>query len=113
MLPAKIVCGGTYDWFLNPASINSEAAPSVFAPWDISGATVTISFINYAVSPPTSQTFTATVSNGPAGQARYINETTLFDTPGPWGVSWNVSLGGVVLESQIVNFQVYQAGSQV
>lgn len=103
-----VVVGGTYDWFLNPASINSEAAPNVYGLWDITGATVTISFV-----PPSGagQHFSATVVSGPAGTARYTNATTLFTVAGQWGVSWKISLSGTVLESAIVYFPVYPSGA--
>ena len=72
-MPAQpVIVGGTYDWFLNPATINTEASPGVFGPWDITGATVTITFARYGNgqgAPPTSaaQHFTATVVSGPDG----------------------------------------------
>ncbi len=107
-MPEPVVVGGTYDWFLNPASINTEVAPEVFGAWDLTNATVTISFI-----PPSGPGlhFTATVTNGPAGQAHYINATSLFSTAGQWGYSWKVSLAGTVLESQITPFTVFASGA--
>lgn len=108
MAAQPVVVGGTYDWFLNPASINTEAAPSVFGIWDITGATVTVSFV-----PPTGagQHFGATILSGPAGTAHYVNTTTLFDVAGTWGVSWKISLSGIVLESEITSFRVYPSGA--
>lgn len=108
MAVQPVVVGGTYDWFLDTAQINTEAAPGVFGAWDITSATVTISFVNPS---GIGQHFTATVTNGPAGQAHYINLTTLFNIAGTWGYSWKVSNGGTVLESQVVNFQVYPSGA--
>ena len=108
-----VVVGGTYDWFLNPATINSESAPSVYGVWNITGATVTITF----VSPSGAYTsFSATIVSGSAGTAHYVNATSLFNVTGQWGYSWKISLSGTVLESQIVTFTVYpsaalQAGS--
>ncbi len=106
MLVQPPVVGGTYDWLLK-ASLNSEVAPEVYGAWNITGATVTISFV-----PPTGvgQHFTATILSAP-GQAHYVNATSLFNVAGEWGVSWKVSLGGTVLESQIVYFQVYPSGA--
>lgn len=103
-----IVVGGTYDWFLNPASINTETAPGVFGAWDITGATVTISFI-----PPSGagQHFSASIISGPNGTAHYVNLTTLFNVTGQWGVSWKVVLGGIVLESDILPFTVKASGA--
>jgi hypothetical protein len=103
-----VVVGGTYDWFLNPASINTEAAPGVFGAWNITGATVTITFINPF---GTGQSFTATVTSGPAGQAHYVNATSLFNVAGQWGYSWRVSLAGTVLESDIYPLMVKASGA--
>lgn len=108
-MPAQpVVVGGTYDWFLNPASINTEAAPAVFGAWNLTGATVTISFV-----PPSGlgQHFNATLVSTANGTAHYTNLATLFNVAGQWGVSWKVSLSGVVLESQIVYFPVYPSGA--
>ena len=103
-----VVVGGTYTWFLNPVRINTEAAPGVFGAWDITGATVTISFI-----PPTGAAlhFTAPIVSGPDGTARYTNATTLFTVAGDWGVSWKVSKAGVILESEITYFRVRPSGA--
>ncbi len=104
----QIVVGGTYDWFLNPATINTEAAPGVFGAWDLTGATVTISFV-----PPTGsgQHFTADVQAGTGGLANYTNLVSLFNVAGQWGVSWKVSNAGVVLESTIQTFTVSPSGA--
>jgi hypothetical protein len=106
-----VVVGGTYDWFLNPASLNSETAPGVYGPWNLTGATVTISFIppNYPSS--AASHFSATAVDATNGKYHYINATSLFNAAGTWGVSWKVSLSGIVLESQIVNFTVYPSGA--
>ncbi len=115
-MPAQpIVVGGTYDWFLNPAMINTEASPSVYGLWDITGATVTISFLRYAngteALPTAASHFSATVISGTAGTARYINLTTLFTVTGDWGVSWKVSVGGTVLETDVFFFKVKLSGA--
>lgn len=103
-----VVVGGTYDWFLNPAQINTETAPGVFGKWDITGATVTITFIN-----PSGQgtSFSATIVSGSAGTAHYINAGSLFNVAGQWGYSWRVVLSGTILESQIINFMVFPSGA--
>lgn len=105
----QVVVGGTYDWFLNPATINTEAAPHVFGAWDLTGATVTISFIS-----PTGvgQHFTASLLAA-RGTARYINTTALFNVAGDWGISWKIVQSGVVLESQILTFRVYPSGAAI
>lgn len=100
--------GGTYSWFLNPARINTEAAPGVFGVWDLTGATVTISF----KSPSgTKSSFGATIVDATAGTARYVNTTSLFNATGTWSVSWRVSKSGTVLESRLQEFQVYESGA--
>ena len=109
MSAQPVVVGSTYDWFLNPASINTEAAPGVFGAWNISGATVTINFVDPNGN---GHSFTASLVNGgTTGQAHYVNATSLFNMQGEWGYSWRVSLSGTVLESQIVNFTVYPSGA--
>ncbi len=111
-----IVVGGTYDWYLNRASINTEAAPGVFGPWDITGATVTVSFIYYNNGPDATpsdpgQHFTATILSGPDGTAHYVNTAGLFATAGTWGMSWKISLSGIILESEIFFFKVKASGA--
>lgn len=103
-----VVVGGTYDWFLNPASINTEAAPGVFGAWNITGATVTITFVDPS---GVGHSFSATVTSGANGQAHYINTTSLFTTAGDWFYSWRVSLSGTVLESQMIPIKVYPSGA--
>ncbi len=103
-----VVVGGTYEWFLNPATINTEAAPSVFGALDLTGATITISF----VSPSgVGSHFSATIVSAANGTAKYTNGSTLFDVAGDWGVSWKVSKSGTILESQITYFKVYPSGA--
>jgi hypothetical protein len=104
-----VVVGGTYDWFLNPALINSEAAPDVFAPWDLTGATVSISFIN--PSGVRVGTFSATAVDAVNGKYKYINTTSLFTVSGTWLYSWKVVLGGITLESVLIPVVVNQSGA--
>lgn len=101
-----VVVGGTYDWVMN-ATVNSETAPAVYGPWDLTGAVVTLSFV-----PPSgvAQHFSAALLPT-TGRAHYVNTAGMFNAVGQWGVSWKVVLGATVLESQIVNFQVYQSGA--
>lgn len=103
-----VVIGGTYNWYLNRARINTEASPKVFGTWDITGATVTITFV-----PPSGdgQQFTATIISGSDGTARYINLAGLFTVAGTWGVSWKISLSGTILETKIENFEVFVSGA--
>lgn len=115
-MPAQpVVVGGTYDWFLNPAMINTRAAPRVYGIWDISGATITVSFLYYGNGPDAAATsashFSATILSGPAGTAHYINLTSLFTTAGTWGITWKVSLSGTVLESEVQFFKVKASGA--
>ncbi len=102
------VIGGTYDWFLNPAKINTQAAPDVFGIWDLTGATVTISFVNPSGD---GQQFSATVLSATAGTAHYINLASLFTTAGDWGVSWKISKSGTILETEIAYFTVKASGA--
>ncbi len=106
MLPQPVVLGGTYEWLLN-ATVNTETAPTVFGAWDLTAATVTVSFM-----PPSGagRHFTATLVSG-TGKARYINLASLFNIAGTWGVSWRVSQGDTILESQITYFTVYPSGA--
>lgn len=117
MAVQPIVVGGTYNWFLNPAMINTEASPTVFGIWDITGATITVSFMYYGnginASPTSSNHFSGTIVSGPAGTARYINSTSLFTSAGDWGISWKVSLSGTVLESEIQFFKVKTSGASL
>ena len=110
-----IVVGGTYDWFMDAMTINTEAAPTVFGVWDITGATVTLSFLYYGngptVAPTAASHFTGTIIDGTAGTARYINGTSLFNVAGDWGITWKVSLSGTVLESEVSIFKVKMSGA--
>lgn len=116
-MPAQpIVVGGTYDWFLNPAMINTEAAPGVFGPWDLTSATVTISFMFFGNGPDAPPTvggmhFGASVVSGPAGTARYINAVGLLNQAGTWGYTWKVVNGGTVLETGTFFFEVEASGA--
>lgn len=116
MPPQPVVVGGTYDWFLNPAQINTRAAPKVFGVWDITGATVTISFMRYGNGPNADPTsvgghFSATILDGAAGTAHYTNTAGLFNLKGTWGYSWKIVSGSTVLESDIIFFEVKASGA--
>ena len=104
-----VVVGGTYDWFLNPASINTQASPGVFGAWDLTNATVTVSFISPS---GVGSHFTATLL-ATKGTAHYVNAASLFNTAGQWSVSWKVSLSGNILESQMIPFTVYPSGAAI
>lgn len=110
-----IVVGGTYDWFLNPAMINTRTAPNVYGIWDITGATITISFLYYGngpdAAPTTSYHYSATILSGSDGTASYINSASLFNVVGHWGVSWKISLSGTILETDIYRFMVKASGA--
>lgn len=116
MTAQPVVIGGTYDWLLKPAMINTQAAPGVFGIWDITGATVTVSFLYYGNGPdaaPTTvgQHFSATILSGTSGTAHYVNATTLFTTAGTWGITWKVVLSGIVLETEVSFFKVKASGA--
>ncbi len=115
MAVQPVVVGGTYDWFLNAAFINTEAAPDVFGPWDITSASVTISFMYYGngvnASPTFSVHFAATIVSPTGGTAHYINSTSLFNIAGDWGMSWKVVNAGAVLETEISFFKVKASGA--
>ena len=102
-----VVIGGTYDWFLK-AKINTQAAPTVFGIWDLTGATVTINFI-----PPsgTASHLSASVVSASAGTAHYVNLAALFSVAGTWQVSWKVSKSGTILETELESFTVYASGA--
>lgn len=108
MTVEPVVVGGTYTWFLNPARINTEAAPGVFGAWNLTGATVTISFISPSGIRTTGS---ATIVDAAKGTARYVNATSLFNEDGEWGMSWRVSKSGTVLESRTTYFTVYPSGA--
>lgn len=112
MVQQPVVVGGTYNWFLN-ASINTEAAPTVYGAWNLTGATVTVSFLYYGsgTTPTAAYHYTATIVTAASGTCRYINAASLFNTAGTWGVSWKVSLSGTVLESDIIKFKVSDSGA--
>jgi len=72
--------------------------------WDISGATVSL-----RLRKPDGTVLTpldASITDGPAGVARYTTDTDLLDSVGDWRRQWTVSKSGVVLSSQSVNFAV-------
>lgn len=71
--------------------------------WDISGGTVTF----YLHDPDDNiSSFTATIDNGPAGEASYTVADTVLDEPGEWKRQWKISKGGVILRSQQIEFEV-------
>ena len=102
-----VVIGGTYDWLIT-AKINTQAAPTVYGAWDLTGATVTVSFV-----PPSGDAtqLSATILSATAGTAHYINLAALINVVGDWGISWKVSKSGTILESQITYFKVYASGA--
>ncbi len=107
MAVEPVVIGGTYDWLVT-ARINTQAAPTVFGAWDLTSATVTVSFV-----PPSGDAtqFSATVLSATSGTAHYINLAALFNVTGDWGVSWKFSKSGTILETAITYFKVYASGA--
>lgn len=88
--------GGTYTWTLNAQKTGET--------WNITGATVTISFRK--PNDTVAGTFTATLSNPSGGVATYTNSATLLSVPGTWIRQWKVSVGGVVAWSDEEQFEV-------
>lgn len=92
-----VVAGSTYKWM--PTFLRNGAI------YDLTGATITVSFL-----PPTgaAQTFNMSIVSASAGTATYTNTTSLFTNAlaGQWYRSYKVSVGGVVLESPPIAFPV-------
>src|SRR3990167_1128489 len=110
-----VVVGGTYEWFFR-TMINTRASPKVFGVWDITGATVTVSFMHYGNgqdAAPTSVAghFSATIVSATDGTAQYTNLAAMFNTVGTWWYSVKVSKSGTILESEIVFFKVKASGA--
>lgn len=103
----KVVCGGTHIWYAT-LSKNTEATPTVYAAWDLTGATITLTF----VSPAGVATHcTASIVVAASGTVHYTNLAALFSVNGNWSLSWKVSQSGVVLESQQATFAVYPSAA--
>ncbi len=107
-MPERPVVGGTYEWLLI-ASVNSEAAPTVFGLWDLNAdsAAVTIHF-----TPPTgASTHASATLIAATGKAKYINAAGLLNVAGDWLVSWKIVVGTKVLETQQKTVKVYASGA--
>jgi hypothetical protein len=77
------------------------------APWDLTGATVTLTFRR-----PDGTRFTrlAAVTDGPGGVARYVSTTAELDVPGYWCRQWTVTDAlGTTDNSALVWFNVEAA----
>ncbi len=74
--------------------------------WDITGATVTVTFTPPASSGLPAFTRTATVTNGPAGIAGYVTTTADITVPGLWTREWNVTLGPIDADFPAISFLV-------
>lgn len=105
----RVVIGGTYEWLLT-ASINSEAAPNVYALWDLNAdsATVTINF-----TPPSgSSTHASATLLAATGKAKYVNAAGLLTVTGTWLVSWKVvTSSGRILETEQREVPVFASGA--
>ncbi len=102
MASGPVVVGSTYLWrtkFLRDGAI-----------YDLTGATITISF-----QPPSGavQTFSMSPSSPTEGIAEYTNTTALFTgtQDAQWNRSYKVTKSGIVLESQPIPFKVYRSVS--
>jgi hypothetical protein len=72
--------------------------------WDITGATV--QFHHRDPSGNWTGPLSATVSDGPGGEALYAAPTTLLDEAGGWVRLWKVTKDGVVKLTQRIEFEV-------
>lgn len=108
-MPAQpIVVGGTYQWYAT-ISKNTAAAPTTFTAWNLTGATITVTFI-----PPnagTAKHYSASIVVAADGTVSYTNVVGTFDVAGTWLISWKVSQSGVILESRQSSFQVYPSAA--
>lgn len=98
MSDGPFTIGSTYKWsptFLKDGSI-----------FDLSGASISINFRgpNNVLS-----SFAMTITG--INLATYTNATTLFTIAGQWYRSYTISVGGVVLQSKGIEFQVYPSVS--
>lgn len=72
--------------------------------WDITGATVSL----YLRDPSGnwSAALSASVVDGPNGQAQYQGSTSLLDEAGPWLRQWKIDDAGNVKYSDQIEFDV-------
>ena len=98
MASEPIVMGGTYYWKLT--------ATKDGAVWDLTGATITITFFTPS---GTTKEYAAAILVAANGTAFYVNPTATFDAKGPWSVSWQVTQSGVIQETQEDSFTVYRS----
>lgn len=72
--------------------------------WDISGATVSLRL--RSPDGTDSGALSATVTDGPAGEAQYTADGDTLDAPGDWARQWTVTKSGVTLSSARIEFRV-------
>ena len=100
-MPAPLVAGGTYR--LSPAASAGQGVTKDGVTWDLSSATVTLCLVK---PDGTAVEKSATVTDGPRGQASYTTTTSDLDTPGVWRRSWKIVDGDVTLETPPIRFSV-------
>ncbi len=91
-----VVVGNTHLWILTPPTKDG-------LDWDLTGATITLTFRYKDAGTKKQYTFT---SSTPAPE--YINPTDTFHLPGDWQRSWKVvEAGTIVLQTREIDFPVY------
>ena len=101
------VLGSQYEWYATITK-NSAAAPTTYSAWDLTGATITLSFVAPSKA---KKHYTATIDVAANGTVYYVNPASTFDEEGIWSRSWKVSQGGVVIESRELTFSVYASAA--
>lgn len=109
MNPEPVVVGGTYEWYATIYK-NIVTAPGIYPVWDLTGATIMLTF----VSPLLVKTqYTATIDVAANGTVYYTNPAGLFTAAGFWSRSWKISQSGIILESKARTFEVFASMAAV
>lgn len=74
--------------------------------WDLTGATVTLSFKR---PDGTSTSRSASLLSAANGQVNYDSATVDLNQAGTWTRSWSISLGGIVYKTPPIQFTVVEA----
>jgi hypothetical protein len=110
----EVYCvGGTYN--LLPEDDHIYKNPGEV--WDLTGATVTLTFTRVEVAEGedellngTSFDRTATIDDAASGLVHYATTTTDLDVPGIWSVVWKVVQGPISLPLEPIVFEVIVCG---